>query len=326
VPSGTGSIGRTQGQFDPGLRPTLVVDERGVQTTTTYDLYGRPVMIHKDGEADTQITYPDFWTKVAKQDQKTTTMICDGFGRLIRQVQPDGRTVVPSYDLHSRIVATRETSPTGRPRTRYTGYDVLDRVTARTAFDGLSATLAYSTDGVLNTITRTIQNINPALVTATTTDPFGQVVAAQAPNGDLTQTLYDGWGNERSVTVTPAAGGTAQVRSFSSDLLGRLTSKSEPETGVQTFAQFNALNLAALWTEGAMSSSPRVHTRVYDGLGRLRSQMNGLTQETFTYGGAFLAGSSRTMGSNQVTQAFTFGAPGARLSQETTTGSVAGAW
>ena len=328
VPSGTGSISKYAAEFDGAGRPNALINERDVQTTLRYDLYGRPTSISKAGDAGITITYPDPWTKITTQANKTTTETTDGFGRLINQVLPDGRTVARTYDLHGRLSGITETNTSGVRRTSSTTYDALDRVTSQTAFDGVYTTFTYGTNGTLNTVTQTVQNMVPPLVTTTSKDFFGQLASVLAPSGDLTSYGYDGMGNRTSATITPAgqSASTAQVRSYFYDALGRMTSKNEPETFTQTYSIFNALNLATTITEGALSSYPRVRTLVFDGLGRLRSQSNGAVTESFTYTGAFLNGTSRTVGSDQVAQTFTYGGLGARLSQETTTSNVTGAW
>lgn len=321
-----GSIVKLSDTFDNGFRPTREVDERGVVTITHYDLFGRPISIQKDGEADISISYPSLWTKQTTQAGKTTTETTDGFGRSILQVLPDGRHVVPTYDSDNRVVQVTETNSAGVSRSRATTYDTLDRVTQQTSFDGITTSFAYSTNGTWNWTTQTVGVPQPALVTTTARDPFGLPMAVQDPLGIQTVYSYDGWGNRTSVTILPNVHGTPQTRTFTYDSLGRLVSQCQPETGTQTFSNFNALNLAGTFIEGAGTATPRIRTRVFDGLGRMRSETSGTTTETYTYTGALLTGSRRTTGSNQVDRGFAYQAPGARLSQETTNSSVVGAW
>lgn len=330
VPSGTGTIARSQGTFDTAFHPTLVTDEKGVNTSTIYDIYGRPIFIQRDGDPSISIAYPDFFTKKTTRAGITTEEDYDGFGRLIKKVLPDGRTSVPTYDLHGRLASLKETSTSGT-RTSTTTYDLLDRVVSQTAVDGVVTTFTRATDGYFNYVNRRVTGSSPqgtpvVLSTITSKDPFGQVHNVQSPNGDTTTYSYDGWGNQTQVVITQAADGATQERDFSYDALGRLVAKVEPETQTQTFANFNGLNLATTFTEGAQSGSPRVHFRIYDGLGRLRSQSNGAVSESFAYTGAFLTGTTRAMGADQVSQTFEYEGAGARLSQETTNGDVTGAW
>jgi RHS repeat-associated protein len=318
--SASSLITQSQGDFDNGHRPQLMTDEKAVSTRTTYDLYGRPLTIAKDGEAPLTLTYPDEWTRITTQAGKITTENYDGFGHLIKQTLPDGRVIIPSYDLHSRVVKITETNSAGAARTSTTTYDLLDRVVSETSFTGKCVDYAYSTNGVNNIVTQTLDPMGLRLVTVTKTDPFGQVVSVTAPNGDLTAYSYDGMGNKTQVTIIPAGGGTPQNRTFTYDALGRLISKWEPETGTQTFGTFTALNQAQTITEIGISTArpSRVRTIAYDGLGRLRAQVGGNTATTFNYLGALLTQSTRTMGTDTVTQTFAYEEPGKRLSSEAT--------
>jgi YD repeat-containing protein len=351
--NGTTTLQKTQGNFDNGFRPQLVTDQKNLSTSTTYDLYGRPTVIAKDGEETINIAYLDEWTTRTTQVNKITIESRDGFGRVIQTIHPDGTMTVPTYDLHGRVVQVDEypskqaaskgvfTNELRRQST--TAYDVLDRKTSETSFTGKRIDYAYSTDGVNDIIKQTVDPtpappdvVDPKrtylnLVTITRKDPFGQVVSVTAPNGDLTSYTYDGYGNKTSVTVTSAADGSSQIRTFLYDGLSRLISKYEPETGTQLFTNFNALNKALTLTEVGTdpTSRPRIRNLVYDGLGRLRSQANasGTTIESFEYQGAYLTKSVRTIGTNNVTQTFTYDPlnnPGMRLSQETTTTAVVG--
>lgn len=334
------TITKTQGDFDASLRPQSSTDERSVTTQTTFDLYGRPTSISKDGDAPISISYPDEWTRITTQASKTTTEYFDGFGRLIEQDLPDGRVIVPTYDIHGRVINTTETTSDGKTRSSSTTYDLLGRVTSETGITGKKITYAYTTDGVNNIITKTVDtSITPAgqtpissLVTIIKKDPFGQAISITAPNGDITSNIYDGQGNKTSITITPAQGGQSQARTFTFDALGRMSSKVEPETGTQNFSNFNALNQPQTITEVGTGLDPinptlsRSRSLSYDGLGRLRAQSGGGSTEMFTYTGALLTEATRSMGNDVVDQLFSYDGPGKRMSQETTNGSVLGAW
>lgn len=324
--SGAKSLAKSQGDFDSGFRPGKSVDERGVATYTTYDLYGRPTRIEKDGEDPISISYPDEWTTITTQKDKQTIEKTDGFGRLIEKVAPNGVVTKPTYDLHNRVIAVTETTPDMKTRTSTTSYDLLDRPISETSFTGKRVDYAYSTDGYFNIVTKTTDPLGLRLVTITKTDPFGQVGSVTAPNGDVTSFTYDGMGNKLTTTIRPAAGGAEQVRSFIYDPLGRLISKKEPETGEQRFTSFNALNQAQILTELGINTalSPRIRSLQYDGLGRLRAQISGAAKETFLYQGAFLVQTARTQNGRTVTQTFAYREPGARLSHESTTTVVPG--
>ena len=265
--------------------------------------------------------YPDLWTTVTTQGGRTTTVCRDAFGRPLRTTLPEGVVQTFAYDLHARLVKTTETSSAGARRTSTATYDPLDRKVSETSITGVHVDYAYGTDGKNNRVTRTVDPTGLKLTTLTTTDPWGQVLSVVAPNGDTTRYAYDGWGNRTRITLLPAGNGAPQERTFAYDGLGRLVRKTEPETGTQVFSGFNALNQPRTLTEQGrgLRLPPRVRTLDYDGLGRLRSQTGGTASETFSYQGAFLTSSSRTVESRTVTQSFAYEAPGSRLSQETTT-------
>lgn len=320
--SGSASLTKTRGEFDGGLRPTLYTDEKGVSTRLAYDLYGRPLSLAKDGEAGISLSYPDEWSTLTTQAGKTTADYYDGFGRRIRTVRPDGISVVPSYDLNGRVVQVQETNPVGSVRTSTASYDLLDRALSRTSAAGKREDFSYALGGnPFLKITSSVDPLGLNLVTTTRVDPFGQVASVKAPNGDTTSYEYDGRGNKTRVTITPASGGTAQVRTFSYDALGRLVSKTEPETGTQVFSSFNALNQPRVVTERGidLTKPPRNRALEFDGLGRLRTQVGGSVLEHFVYQGPFLTETGRLAGTAEVRQSFTYDGPGRRLSQETTT-------
>jgi YD repeat-containing protein len=319
--TGTGTLNRIRTDFDAAHRPATLIDERGVITRMTYDLYGRPLTLAREGDAVITYAYPDPWTTVTTQGGRTTTECRDAFGRPLRTTLPEGVVRTFAYDRHARLVKTTETSSAGARRTSTVTYDPLDRKVSETSITGVRVDYAYGTDGRNNRVTRTVDPTGLKLKTLTTTDPWGQVLSVVAPNGDTTRYTYDGWGNRTRITLLPAGNGTPQERTFAYDGLGRLVRKTEPETGTQVFSGFNALNQPRTLTEQGrdLRLPPRVRTLDYDGLGRLRNQTGGTASETFSYQGAFLTGSSRTVDSRTVTQSFAYEAPGSRLSQEITT-------
>jgi YD repeat-containing protein len=330
IDGSNGTLTKRVTQFDSGFRPTTIVDEMGVSTSYSYDIYGRQLNINRSGEEPITISYPDYWTKRTQQGLKTTVEEFDGFGRPTRTTLPDGRQIIPTYDMYGRIINIKEipaSTPCGTaitPRNKSTEYDELDRIKSITEFDGLKTTYNYSNDGYHNIETRTL--VNAGLTTVIKKDPFGQVTSIQKPNGDLSSYTFDGLGNTTSTTIQSDNVSSPQTRTFTYDTLGRLVSKVEPETNVQTFTNFNALNQALLKIEGALSLSPRQTAMKYDGLGRLRSRSNNNTSEIFTYVGAFLKSKTRTAGTDVIHKEYVYDSNSAKLRTETTTGTVIGPW
>jgi len=297
------TITKSAGNPDGAERPTTLEDEKGVITQIVYDLYGRVTSSTTSGLAPIVTTYPDLFTMKQVQAGLQTTSHLDGFGRLIRKDLPDGTYLTYAYDRHGRLASTTKHSSTGGTIQSSATYDLLGRPTFQTGFDGTIVSYTYlALANGNNQVTTSFNGTDP---TVTITDPFGQVVQVTAPTGDVTTNTYDGMGFRTQVQLAPP-GLTAQTRTFVADPLGRVSSKTEPETGTQTFQNFNALNQPTLITE--LGSPSRTRSLVYDGLGRLRSvsagSNAGTATETFSYsttpnnglpGGAFLTDSNYTV-------------------------------
>ena len=176
---------------------------------------------------------------------------------------------------------------------------------------GLTTT-TYGIAGVNSTVTTTRSN---QVSTTILKDPFGQVVEVDAPDGSRTTTTYDGY--QIYVSIQPSSG-TPQARSFYYDALGRLTSKNEPETNMQTYGGFNALNQPTVVKEAYGTIDARIRTLAFDGFGRLTSMANGSDNLLYTYTGPNLTFASRTVGGQTVSQTFAYNGVGGRLSSETT--------
>lgn len=244
IPSGTGTLTQQASISPLNDRPTSITDERGVTTGLTYDLYGRPSLETPPLPlAPLATTYPDAWTVTQTQGPRTTTTHYDGFGRPISKTSWDGIAFAFAYDLHGRPLTTTLTTAGEPALTQSSSYDILDRITSRTGFQGVQVTQTYAPGLNGNNQTTCGFGANQVYPTTTSTDPFGQVVQVSAATGDLTTRTFDGWGHVTQVQINPAGGGAiTPPRSFSYDSLGRLIQKTEPETGTLTFASFDSLN------------------------------------------------------------------------------------
>lgn len=340
-----GTLTQTQGGMDANGRPTTFTDAKGVVTTAAYDLLGRVIHVAKAGQAAMDIAWSgDGLTRTRTQNGLSETETYDGFGRLLKQTSPDGRSVEYFYDGDGRKASQTEragvlTNPaTGQAypaRQTDWSYDLLDRVTSETDPDTVTTNLSYAASGQ-NTV-KDVVNATTGLKVEETDDPFGQAVKRQTFDGATSVKLatyaYDGMGHLIQVVETDPSG-VAQTRTFTYDANGRLTSKSEPETGTQNFNAFNALGQPNSIAEGVQTPvSPqsgqtpmplppfRTRALVYDGLGRLVSQTNKADGLNYTYSGAFLTSASTTSNGWTVSQSFGYlpAANGALLQTETTT-------
>ena len=332
-PSLSPVLTETRSGFDMAGRPATITDAAGVATTYTYDDLGRVLSVSRPGSPPVTYQYPvasiggggTTPLKVTTNNQVTTTDY-DGFGRVIQSRIPTGigtngtityTTQTPNYDAYGRQVALMEVNPAGTKgtRTRAWSYDPLDRVTSQTPYVGGGTTMSYSASGIYSLATTILSN---QISSTTWTDPLGQVVEMDAPGGTITKATYDGGGHRVSLTITPITG-TAQIRTWFYDALGRLTTKTEPETNTQVYGAFNALNQPTSVTEAYGTLDRRDRTLTYDSFGRMLSMTSSTDSLTNTYTGPNLTSASRTVGGVTVSQSFAYNGAGGRLSSETTT-------
>lgn len=324
--SGSSFIGQSV-SFDGAGRIVSQVDALGIQSWFEHDTLGRPLARSRQGEPSVSYTYPSERLRTSSRDGRTTTERMDGFGRLLSRTLPDGRRMEFIYDVHGRQVVQREFDRTGgSSRSSLTSYDLLDRPIAFSSAGGAGQTISYaaSADGKLSLITTSRAGISAGQVE--TRNVLGQVIKVEAPSGGTTTMTYDGAGNLIS-TLTRDGANNTQERTFLYNALGLLTRKTEPETGVQTFAGFNALGQPGTVIEAVGTADARTRTILFDGLGRVckvSSNTGGETLETF-YDGALLTGALGG-GATPATMAFTYGPAslGRRLvSESTSMGGIA---
>jgi RHS repeat-associated protein len=320
--------------FDQAGRPTVITDVANVATTYTYDDQGRVMSVSRPGNPTVAYQYPVASIggggvtplKVTTNNQVTTTDY-DGFGRVIQSKRPTGigtdgtttyTTLTPTFDAYGRQVALTEVNPAGTngTRTRTWSYDLLNRVVSQTPYVGGGTTTSYNASGIYSLVTTTLSN---QVRSTAWTDPLGQTVEVDSPDGGVTRATYDGAGRKITLTITPAGGQPVQTRTWFYDALGRMTSKWEPETNTQVFGAFNALNQPTSVTEASGTGDQRIRTLIYDGFGRMLSMTSGADSLTNTYTGPNLTSASRTVGGVTVSQLFSYSGAGGRLSSEATT-------
>lgn len=320
----------SQTNFDSAGRPQLITNARGLKTSLDYDLRGRLRTKTTDGEATTTYAFPDERTTTITQNGRTTTERRDGFGRLISRSNPDGSKVEFTYDIFGRLVSQSEITWNGSSRTSTTEYDDLDRMTSQITPHGTGVSIGYSVESGAYAASKDLAVITrSAMGTGISSkeyrDVFGQVIKQIAPTGEITTATYDGLGNPTKVTITPPAGSsvmTPQDRLFVYDSLGRMVSKTEPETKTITFGSFNGLNQPGVINEGVVSNqATRSRTLIYDGIGRLRRASGGSDSLSYVYQGADLQSAISSHGSESVVQSYQYwpdAAKGKRLKQEST--------
>jgi len=302
--------------------PQVSTDELGVATNTTWDVRGRMTSRQRDGFPVVTFGYPSERTRTITQNGQTQKETMDGFGRITKIEYPNGMVELRAYDQSGRLARLSQATAKGT-RVSQVSYDLLDRVVSETGFSGQVVTTRYSSAGPLSQVTRT--NASTGAKRVIQTDGLGNVVKLEKPNGARVLTSYNALGKVlQSVTQERDANGnvkSTQTRSFAYDSLGRLTSKTEPETNLTQYGQFNALGLPQSITEGVGSSDQRARTVAFDGLGRVRSVVTAAGERVdYSYSGALLTSvSSQYFSGAQkrtISQAYTYGGPGGALSQE----------
>ncbi|MBI1753183.1 MAG: RHS repeat protein [Acidobacteria bacterium] len=288
-------------------------------TTVTFDDRGRVTSKSRPGSPSISYAYPDEWTTTVTANGLDTISVYDGFHRLQSLTKPtgSGTSIVQklTYDVYGRLVSLRETTSAGSTRNETWAYDALDRPISHAPLAGAATTTAYRASGINTQTTTTLSN---GTATSVLKDPFGQTVLVTTPDGTQNASTYDEFGNQTTLSVVPITGGS-QTRTWTFDPLGRLTSKTEPETNTQVFKAFNALNQPTSITEAYGTADARERILTYDGFGRLRTMENGETRLSYDYSGVNLTFSSRrAVGGSTVQQSFTYAGAGGRLSSEST--------
>jgi RHS repeat-associated protein len=323
APDGSGpsiSLTRTFSDFDGAGRPRTIQDERGLSTRQEYDSLGRPLKLVPPAGEVTTLSYPDEHTKVIVRGLASTTERTDGFGRLISRDLPDGSREEFSYDEfgreEARIVVSSDAAHERRNAAQSL-YDALDRPTSRVSPGGALQGMTYSVDPGFpqyTLVTRTLNTPGTVSITKEYRDALGRVVRQESPNRDITEFTFDETGSLAKVLLTPAGGGTPQVREFKYDEGGRLIRRFEPETGTTLFEDFNGFGQPGTIKE----AEGRVRTLAYDGLGRLLRMTGGRENLSYVYNGLDLEEASSQSDGVEVKQRFEYRGPAKQLSLEET--------
>ena len=275
-------------------------DANGQTTTYTYNdpqwrLTGTALPDGGSTTASYSFGTSSLWTQSATQAVngstfQTASVTYDGLGRIIKQQSSDpGGTVTAdtSYDavgnVHTLSNPHFSSSSTSDGTTTFT-YDALGRRTSESDPDGNRQQWCYN--GVASTGQTNCTSNSSSVGGATWTDAsdqaghhrqsvsdaLGRLVAVMEPNPssgalsletDYTYTLS---GDLSTVVQNGAPGEQARTRSFGYDLLSRLGSATNPESGTTTYTYDNNGNL--LSKTDARSEGMQY---TYDGLNRMAS-------------------------------------------------------
>jgi len=212
-------------------------------TTYTYnDPLGRLTQVTypptQSGQGQVNLSYNDSAltvtaTTLATPDPTiTASEAFDGLGRIIQTTAANGATSETTYDALGRVASVTNphfTSSSGTDGTTKYTYDALGRMLTEILPD--STSLEWSYNGTTTTATDESGN-----ATKLTTDGLGQLIQVVEPGSLTTNYTYDGLGN--LLTVGQLGNGTTDTprnRTFYYDMLSRLTSAINPETGTASY-------------------------------------------------------------------------------------------
>jgi len=246
---------------------TQVKDENGNNVTATYTDpdFWRPASTTDEMSNQTDINYfaqraiesvlQNFNGGSSASDGRSTV---DGFGRpiLSQRLQAVGATNYDTTETDYNNIglpqrntmpfsATVGTTNSSAPATTNT-YDALGRVLTIKDADGGTVSYTYNNNDILQKVSGT-QSFQKQfeydglgrvtsiceITSATGNGPCGQ---SQSGSGFVTKYTYDALGHLLTVTQNAqAASANQQTRSFVYDLMGRMTSETNPESGTTTY-------------------------------------------------------------------------------------------
>jgi RHS repeat-associated protein len=280
-------------------RPTATSLPNGGWALAQYDLSGATPPLQIGAELYTGITSTSpSGCSSCRHDQ--TVLDTPGLGRIAKQLlvnDPDGQTEIDTtYDSNGRVMNVsnphRGTSSLTDGLETPT-YDGLDRATQLKHADTNVASTYYGAS-ITSSLGQTTQQCStstygmgyPVLVVdeagnkrQTWTDGFGRVIETDEPasSGSLTAYTCYTYDSNNNLTGVTATGGT-QTRSYAYDMVSRVTSKTNPETGTTSFYYTTTIGGSTLCSGDPSAVCLRKDARnitttyTYDNMNRLLSK------------------------------------------------------
>ena len=217
----------TQAVYSPGGRITARIDAAGNRTDYDYDDAGRLVSTIQPEAFDVALgashrprTNQEHDglgrpTAVVDANGRRTTMVYEGFDRLLRRVNPDGTMREQRYDSLGRKIEQLDEAG----RSTQFGYDLLGRLTQ--VIQPLASTASYAYDQAGNVLAHTD---GLGRVTRSVYDELGRLVEREVPGGAREFVAYDAVGNATSHTDF---NGATTISTY--DAMNRLQRKMFPD-------------------------------------------------------------------------------------------------
>jgi RHS repeat-associated protein len=308
----------TSYSYDSSRRLQTVTDALNHTTTYSYDGNGNPKTTQDANANVSTLSYDVMGRLTQLQDAQgdLSTWTYDVSGLQLTAVDALGRTTSYNYDIYSRGLVAKNLAAAGQSaqESNVSSFDNAGQVSQKRNGDGFSATLSYDPLG------RVKQTVN-ALggVTKTVYDLDGEVIARRDELGRWTKYQYNarGWGtaitdalgNVTTTAYDPAGNITSitdplnHTTSFQYDALDRQTLMTDAlsnsvttqydaagnvatvtnQRGYKTQFSYDAENRLTAATEAVGTSVQRTMTTVYDNVGNITAQTDGMNTMTYAY-------------------------------------------
>ena len=219
---------RTVYKYDLLNRIVSITDDAGTESYT-YDAMGNKTSATDSRGNTTYYAYnANNWLVSAKTAKGTVTYSYDNEGRLIRQNNIDGTTVVNTYDAAGNLLTT--VNENGE-KTSYI-YDAANRVISTTLHDGeteYTESYSYYPNGKLKKVTYADGSAENY-----TYDKLWRLIKTTDNKGNTITSEYDANGN--LLKTTDAEGNSI---SYSYDKYGRLISIADANGNVTTYDEYD---------------------------------------------------------------------------------------
>jgi RHS repeat-associated protein len=241
-------------------------DPKGNTTTINYDVKGNPIEIIDALNNRTQMTYDSrglllsVTSAVGTSVQTVTSFTYDARGNLFTTTNPKADVTTLAYDNAGNV----NTSTDAENRVTQFTYDARNRLIAVLDADLKSTQYGYDPKGNLTQV-RDAKN----QITTFAYDAIDRLTSATNPL-NLTETfIYDGNGN-----LTSSTNRNSQTITFNYDALNRLTTKTRPPTSVETGAFVTAYTYDLVGNLTSVSNPVTNVINQYDVANRLVSSVS----------------------------------------------------